>query len=63
MVQGRALRGLIEALLVQRQRNSRKARCLRAAYATLALGLCAIALLGLTLVLVDAGVIATIDQP
>ena len=51
------MRGLISALLRQRRRNNKKARALRWSYRLLAGGLVAIALLGLTLALIDAGVL------
>jgi hypothetical protein len=57
MAQGRVMRGLISALLRQRARNNKKARALRWSYRLLAGGLVTIALLGLTLALIDAGVL------
>jgi len=57
MAQGRVMRGLVSALLRQRARNSKKARALRWSYGLLAGGFVAIALLGFTLALVDAGVL------
>jgi len=57
LVQGRALLGLTQAILKQRERNDGKAKALRWAYRSLLTGLLAIVALGLTLGLRYADVI------
>jgi len=49
MVQGRAMRGLTDALLRQRAKNDSQAKALAAAYWLLLAGVLAIVLLGVTL--------------
>lgn len=57
MVQGRTLRGLIDALATERDRNDRKARALRTAYVLLVTGLAAAAAEALILAVDAASVL------
>jgi hypothetical protein len=59
MTQGKVMRGLVEALGIERARMGGKARALRASYRLLIAGLMCIAALGFIVGLADAGVIAT----